>query len=159
MRALDGDCGTPPPPPGPPPVTTPDTTAPLITGLKVSPAKFRISSKRTAISAKKKKPPKGTKIKFKLSEAAKVSLKIELKGKGRKKGYKCVCEAQDGQALHALQGQGDPAPQRQGRCQHGRVQRPVGRKKLAKGRYRITATASDAARNKAKKKTVTFRIV
>jgi Tol biopolymer transport system component len=159
MRALDADCGTPPPPPGPPPTTTPDTTAPTITGLKVSPATFRVSSKSTAVSAKRKRAPKGTRIRFTLSEAAKVSLKIERKGKGRKKGSKCVAKRKTGKRCTLYKAKG--SLRRTGKAGANSVafSGRIGSKKLAKGRYRITATATDAAGNKAKKKTVSFRVV
>jgi hypothetical protein len=161
MRALDADCGTPPPPPGPPPTTTttPDTTAPAITGLKVTPATFRVSAKRTAISARKKKAPKGTKIKFTLSEAAKVSLKIQRKSTGHRKGSKCLAKRRTGKRCTLYKTKG--TLRRNGRAGANSVafSGRIGARKLAKGRYRITVTATDAAGNKARPRTVTFKVV
>jgi Tol biopolymer transport system component len=163
LRALDADCGTPEPSPGPGPGPGPDpgptvdTTAPAISGLTVSPATFRVSAKATAISAKQVR--KGARIKFTLSEAAKVSLKIERKGKGRRKGSKCVARRQTGKRCTLYTSKG--TLRRGGTAGANTVafSGRIGSKKLAKGRYRITATATDAAGNKAKKKTVSFRIV
>jgi hypothetical protein len=123
----------------------------------VSPATFRVSAKATAISAKQVR--KGARIKFTLSEAAKVSLKIERKGKGRRKGSKCVARRQTGKRCTLYTSKG--TLRRGGTAGANTVafSGRIGSKKLAKGRYRITATATDAAGNKAKKKTVSFRIV
>jgi hypothetical protein len=159
LRAVDADCGTPPPPaPGTAPGPAPDTTAPVVSSLKVSPATFRVSAKSTAISAKKRKP-KGTKIKFNLSEAAKVTLRIERKSKGHKKGKKCLAKRKTGKRCTIYKAKG--TLKRSGKAGSNSVafSGRVGKKKLAKGRYRVTATATDAAGNKSKKKTATFRIV
>jgi Tol biopolymer transport system component len=158
MRALDADCGTPPPPPQPQPGPAPDTVAPLISALKTSPGTFRIGTKATAISANKK-APRGTKIKFTLSEAASVSLRIDLKAKGRKKGAKCVAKRRTGRRctryVHKLTLKRSGKQGANSVAFSGRF----GKKKLAKGTYRITATATDAAHNVSKKKTATFKVV
>ena len=135
MRALDGDCGTPPPPAGPPsaPGPAPDTTAPTISGLKASPAKFGVSSKSTAVSAKKKKVPKGTKIKFKLSEAAKVSLKIELKSTGHKKGKKCVAKRRTGKRCTIYKAKGTLKRNGKAGANTRRVQRADRQEEAAEG--------------------------
>jgi hypothetical protein len=146
MRALDGDCGTPPPPPAPP-GPTPDTTAPVITGLKVTPSKLHRGSK------------KGVKITFKLSEAAKVSLKIELKGKGRKKGSKCLATRRTGKRCTLYKAKA--TLRRSGKLGANTIafSGRIGKHRLANGSYRITATATDPAGNKAKRKTATFNVV
>jgi Tol biopolymer transport system component len=164
LRALDADCGVAPPAPAPGPGQAPgpgpgaDTTAPVLSSLKASPATFRIGSKRTAVSAKKL-PPKGTKIKFSLSEAASVSLRIERKAKGRKKGKKCLAKRKTGKRCtrYVLKG----TLKRAGKAGANSVafSGRIGSKKLAKGRYRIRATATDAAGNRSAKKSAAFRIV
>jgi hypothetical protein len=138
---------------------TPDTTAPVISGLKASPATFHVSSKSTAVSAKKKKVPKGTKIRFTLSEAAKVSLKIERRSTGHRKGKKCLAKRRTGKRCAIYTSKG--TLRRSGRSGSNSVafSGRIGKKKLPKGSYRITATATDAAGNKSRKKTATFKVV
>ena len=76
----------PPPSPSPAPTPTPtpqpsgtpprDTVAPAISGLRVSPSRFRFS--------------RGGAVSFRLSEAAAVTLKVEEELSGRRSGKRCV---------------------------------------------------------------------
>jgi Tol biopolymer transport system component len=147
LRALDADCGTPDAAPPGPPGPAPDTTAPVISKLRITPSKLHRTSR------------KGAKIRFTLSEAASVSLRIELKGKGRKKGSRCVTKRRTGKRCTLYKAK--VTLKRSGKAGVNTVafNGRAGKKKLAKGSYRITATAVDAAGNRAKKKTVSFRIV
>jgi Tol biopolymer transport system component len=161
LRAIDADCGTPPPgspPPGPAPGPAPDTTAPVLSGLKLTPATFRLGAKPTAVSTAKT-PPKGTKIRFTLSEAASVSLRIERKTKGHRKGRKCVAKRKTGKRCtrYVLKG----TLKRSGKAGVNSVafSGRIGKRKLAKGRYRVVVRATDAAGNRSAKKTAAFRIV
>ena len=88
-----------------------------------------------------------------------MSLKIERKGKGRKKGSKCVAKRRTGKRCTLYKAKG--TLKRSGKAGANTVafSGRIGKKKLAKGRYRITATATDSAGNKAKKRTVSFRVV
>jgi hypothetical protein len=123
----------------------------------VAPSKFRIGAKRTAISAKK--APKGTKIRFTLSEAAAVSLRIQRRTTGHRKGKKCLAKRRTGKRCTIYKTKG--TLKRSGRAGANSVafSGRIGARKLAKGRYRIVATATDTAGNKAKQKTAAFRVV
>jgi WD40-like Beta Propeller Repeat len=136
------------PPPSPPAQPTPskpapDTTPPVLSTLAVTPKRFAVSSKRTAVSAKAKK---GAAIRYVLSEPARVSLKIELVTKKKRKVVlkskgTLVRSGQSGANALAFSGR-------------------IGSKKLSAGSYEIVATAVDAAGNRtAKPKTATFTIV
>lgn len=72
------------PHPAPPanPAPTPDTTKPTITSLSFKPKAFKVA----APGAKSG----GTKISFRLSEAATVRITVERRAPGRKAGRKCV---------------------------------------------------------------------
>lgn len=66
-----------------------DAVAPSFTGKpSFSPRRFRAAGKRARASAKG--APTGTKLKFSLSEPAKVTATIARKARGRKAGKKCV---------------------------------------------------------------------
>ncbi len=88
-----------------------------------------------------------------------MSLKIERKGKGHKKGKKCLAKRHTGKRCTIYTAKG--TLKRTGKSGSNSVtfSGRIGKKKLPKGSYRITATATDTAGNKAKKKTATFRIV
>ena len=88
-----------------------------------------------------------------------MSLKIERKGKGRKKGKKCLAKRSTGKRCTLYKAKGTLKRTGKSGANSVTFSGRIGKKKLAKGRYRITATATDTAGNKAKKKTVTFRVV
>jgi hypothetical protein len=160
MRAIDGDCGVAPPVPAPIPVpVAPDKVAPKLSGLKVSPSRFRVGAKATAVVASKKKTPKGTKIRFRLSEAATVMLRIERPTAGRRKGKQCVARRRRGKhcTIYTLRG----ALKRSAKAGSNTVtfSGRIGKKKLSPGSYRITATATDAARNRSSKHHASFKVV
>jgi Tol biopolymer transport system component len=146
----------------------PDTTPPAISDLKVTHRRFADGSKPTAVSAAKrrKKPKKvahGTAFKFSLSEAATTRIVIAEKRKGHRAGSKRPCKAaRRGQKLNcthtitlvtlvrAHTGAGANTVAFSGR---------YGRKRLAKGTYKATVTATDASNNVSKARSVTFTVV
>ena len=127
-----GACSAPPPPPPPPPpaAAPADTTAPVITNLRVTRKRFK----------------RRTKFRWGLSEAAGVRFVIARKtkaGKGRVTYKRVGTFAQAG-----IQGHN-------GRRFRGRL----GRRRLRAGVFRATVRARDGAGNRSRKAQVKFRIV
>jgi hypothetical protein len=111
--------------------------------LSVSPKRFAVSSKRTALVARAKK---GATIHYTLSEPARVTLTIELVTKKKRK----IVLKSKGTLLRSGQSGANQL------AFSGRI----GSKKLSAGSYEIVATAVDAAGNRtAKPKTARFTIV
>ena len=113
-----------------------DTTAPGVSGLKVS----------------------NGKISYKLSEAATVSFKLEKKSPGRKVGKKCVKQTPKNKTKKRCSrfkavGGAFSGP---GNAGNNKATIPNG-KKLKPGTYRLTMTARDAAGNETTK-TTTFKV-
>ena len=93
----------------PPPA--PDTTAPVGSALAFKPTSFLPTAKAPpAGSAKKKaKTKRGTKISYRVNEAATVVFTVERKLKGRKQGKKCKTKALGGQRAGVRPGSFLPA--------------------------------------------------
>lgn len=154
---------------GTPPVGGRDTTAPRLGALRLSPASFAVASGATAKvagSARGRRAPKrGTTIRFTLSEAARVTLTVERRAAGRRSGRRCVAPTAKlrrararactrfvvaGTLMRGSGRQGANAVAFSGR---------IGRRALTAGRYRVTATAADAAGNRAAAIRAAFRVV
>jgi virginiamycin B lyase len=147
-----------------PPVVTPaaDTTAPLISGMKVTPSRFRSGTGRLARTAASAKPPAS--IALTLGEAATVTFTAERRGVGvRVRGAcvtpsrrhlptkKTICTrwvATGGAAALALP-QGASTLAFAGRLA----------KKLPLGSYRLIATPKDAAGNTGAPKRAPFLLL
>jgi hypothetical protein len=112
-----------------------DTLAPALTGLRLSHKIFAVGRARTAIAAR---TARGTRVSYKLSENAKVVVKIQRVGKKRLVG-KLTRTAKSGRNVLAFSGR-------------------IGAKALRPGRYRAVITAVDAAGNRSAPQTVRFRI-
>lgn len=134
----------PAPPLVPAPTPTPDTTKPTITGLSFKPKAFRAA----APGAKSG----GTKISFRLSEAATVRFTIQRRARGRKSGRKCAAPRPTNRGARScvrwlkVRGQ----IQRTG-VAGSNTFRFTGRfagRKLAPGSYRAVSVATDAAGNR-----------
>jgi hypothetical protein len=132
-----------------------DTKPPVVSG-------FRVTNSAFAPAAAKRAVKRGTRFKFKLSEAATVKITIAQRAKGKRKGKRCVKPTHKlrkkrnciryltrGTVRFTGKAGGNSVPF------SGRL----GRKALKRGRYRATLVATDAAGNKSKPKAVAFRIV
>ncbi len=172
LHALSAACPAPavvgPPPPPPPPPK--DTTPPVISHFTVTPKRFAIGPRPTALSAAKRKKPKpkkkavrGTTFSFTLSEAASTQIAVTQNLKGHRASRKKPCRAaRRGQKhnctttvtlltlvrAHSVKGANRVAFS-------GRY----GRQRLAKGTYTATITATDAARNRSKAQQLTFTVI
>ncbi len=146
------------PPVTAPPPSTPDKTPPVLSKLALSHPTFAVSSASNAVvakaKAKKKKPVKGTTITFTLSELAGVTLKFELETPGVISGGKCVARSK----AHA---HGKKCTVFVRKVTLSRRNLPaghvsiafsgrIGTKPLGKGKYRLTASATDPAGNHSK---------
>jgi Tol biopolymer transport system component len=176
LRVLGGTCPVPGPPPAPesggsggggqplPPGATADTLDPNLDRLAMSRTRFRVGSAATPVSAgtRRRRTPAGTRFRWRLSEAATVSLRIERKLAGRRSGRRCVKPTKRNRRARkcsrysrvgtltrrAAAGAG-------GTAFSGRIRR----KKLAVGSYRAVVSAKDAAGNASRSRTIAFKIV
>ncbi len=128
----------PDPQPEPDPDPDPDGTAPKLKNVRLSPSRFAV-----AVSAKKIRPEtkrraaRGAKLKFRLSEAATVTLSVS---KGKRTLGTMVAARQSGAGKINFSGR-------------------LRKKKLKPGKYRMTLTARDAAGNLSAKTHRKFVIV
>jgi len=146
-------------PPDPPPPTTPDdppppprdVTRPVISGLRLTPKAFAVGTKPTATAAARaKRTPVGTSIRFVLSEQAAVTLTIERAASGRRQGATCRAPSKANRRARAcVRYVRAGALHRAGRSGTNTVafSGRIGKKALARGGYRLSATARDAAGN------------
>jgi uncharacterized delta-60 repeat protein len=151
----------PDPPPGGP---APDLVAPTLSGLSLRPARFRVAKAGAPRSAgRRKRAPRGTRIRFRLSEAAALRLTITRPVPGRRAGGRCRkptkrdrgrkrCTRQV--SVATLTRSGRPAGA-QALSWSGRI----GRKALRPRRYGLSVRATDAAGNRSRARTAAFRIV
>jgi hypothetical protein len=142
-----------------PSATPPDTTAPALTALGLTNKKFAVGPGATALNARAKL---GTKLRFTLSEAARVGIAITRQDRGRRKGSTCAkptpkLRRAKSCTRSTLKGTltrtGRPGPNTV--TFSGRI----GRKALAAGNYKMTLTAVDGAGNKSKRADLSFVIV
>jgi streptogramin lyase len=150
--------------PAPPPDTHPpvDVTAPVVDSLTASPRTFAVAAAATAVVARKKSVPRGTRLGYRLTEGAVVTLTFERATAGRRAGGRCVKATSRNRrarrcTLYVSAGTlirssplGASSLSFSGR---------IGRKALAVGPYRITAIAKDAAGNKSSARHVAIKVV
>jgi serine protease len=144
-----------------------DTTAPGISALKLSHSTFAVAKGSTATvaaaAATSKAHPKGTTIRFRLSEAAKVTFAIARRTQGIKVGKSCVAPSRKhrhGKACtrYVKVGSLTRRSERVGADSLAFTGR-LGHKALHTGHYRLTLTATDSSGNLSKAKTASFTIV
>ena len=68
---------------------------PVLSHLSISPARFRVGSASTAVTAARR-TPRGTKIDFTLSEPARVRIVLQEKLSGRRHGGRCLASSTHG---------------------------------------------------------------
>lgn len=112
-----------------------DTQAPLISGLRSSRKAFAVGRAKTAIAAL----ARGTTLSYTLSEAAKVTVKIQ-RDHARRAAGKLTRNARKGVNTLKFSGR-------------------IGARALKPGRYTFVVTAVDAAGNRSAAKSVRFRVL
>ncbi len=148
----------PPEPPQPRPPSVPDTTRPLLSGLSLSPARFRAAAKGPSAAARV-----GSRVSYRLSEPATVRFRVERALPGRRARGRCAKPRRSNRRGKrctrniTLPG----AFTHQGKTGQNTLTfrgRLRGRK-LRPGRYRLRAIATDPAGNKSQPARGRFRIV
>jgi hypothetical protein len=137
-----------------------DRVAPrFVSRATFSPSRFRLASGRTPLSAA---APKGSTLRFSLSEPASVTITMARKAPGRRVGKSCRAPSQTNRArrhctryktVGTLKRQGLQGPN--GVAFTGRI----GRKALKPRAYRASVKARDAAGNVSSPSTAGFTIV
>jgi hypothetical protein len=132
-----------------------DTTRPIVSAFKVTNSAFApVAAKRAA--------KRGTRFSFRLSEPATVRITVAQRLKGKRKGKRCVKPTRKLRKKRNCTRFVTRGTLRFAGKQGANSRAFGGRfkgKALQRGRYRATLVATDAAGNKSKKKTLTFRIV
>lgn len=128
---------------------TPDTRAPVISGVGFGPATFAVSSARTAVDARVRI---GTRIRYRLSETSRVRLRFARALTGRRSLGACRAPARA--PRHARRCTRYVTRATLSRTGHAgsnqlRFTGRIGRKVLAPGAYRLLVEAIDAAGNRA----------
>jgi hypothetical protein len=154
-----------PAPAGPGGGNPPDTTAPIFTSASMAPKVFavdRTAPAEVAVTARAKKPRKGTKFRYSLSEAARAVFTVERPAAGRKVGRTCRKPTRKNRKRHRC-----TRYRRVARFANASTAGPtvkrfsgrIGRASLKRGKYRVTLVATDAAGNRSKPKRLKFRVV
>jgi len=137
-----------------PPALSPDTARPRLSALKLSPARFRAAGRGASVSTRAR-----SRVSYRLSEPARVRFAVERGLPGRRAGKRCVKPKRSNRAAKrctrfATVGRPLAHSGKAGRNAFrfsGRIRvRSKGRlrlRKLAPGRYRLRAVATDAAGN------------
>jgi hypothetical protein len=147
-----------------------DTKKPVLLSFSATRKRFRVGPRRTpssgtataAAAAKRKRAKRGTTLKLKLSEAAKVRFAVSLKTSGRKVGKACRKPTRKNRRRKRctrLVAKGSfTRSARKGRSKvtfSGRI----GKRALKRGRYVMRATPTDAAGNRGLRRSLSFTIV
>ena len=150
--------------PGP----APDIVRPVLSRATLSNTTFRVAKARTPVSAvRRRKAPRGTTLRYRLSETARVQLTVERRLAGRRvrrKGKRvCVRQRKSNRKgnrrcrfykkVRTLRRAGKPGVNRV------KFTGRIGSRKLAAGRYRMRLSATDGAGNRSAIRTLSFRIV
>jgi hypothetical protein len=117
-----------------------DTQAPVISGFRSSRSVFAIARAGTPVAAR---VAHGTRLRYALSEGARVTMKIQRRLAGRPARYRTA---------GTLRRSGVSGLNRT------RFTGRIGRRALRPGRYRVVITATDAAGNRSAPKSARFRI-
>jgi hypothetical protein len=147
-------------------VAVPDTTAPALGRVTMKRARFRVGPARTPLAARtpRRRAPRGSDFRFRLSEAGTVSIAIERRARGRRihgrcrptkrrhvaKRRRCVTFVSAGRTLTRTLAAGSARVPFSGR---------IGRRALRPARFRATLEAVDAAGNASGRRRARFVIV
>jgi hypothetical protein len=142
VRALSDTClpspsPSPAPGPGPGGGNGADTTAPVLSGVRLTRKRFAIAARATVRVASRRR---GTVLRFTTSEAGTLRVKVQRRRNGAfRSRAKLVRTVAAGKGRLAFSGR-------------------IGRHALRRGRYRLVVTVTDAAANRSQAAKVRFRI-
>jgi hypothetical protein len=138
-----------------------DAIAPLLDRLTVTKVFVPVAARRAA-TARRKRVARGARFRYRLSEAASVSARIERRLAGRRVGKRCRAPRKRLRkrrrcTRHRLAGtvRFTGRPGRNSSFFSGRI----GKRALRRGRYRALLVATDPAGNRSRTRTVRFRVV
>jgi hypothetical protein len=140
-----------------------DTVAPTIQRLVLSHSRFGVGSTPTArVAARRRSLPRGTTIRYALSEAGAATFAIDRAVAGRRVGHACRKPARTNRRhrrctryVHA----GTLVRHAKAGTNALAFSGRIGRKALVPGRYRLTLTLRDPAGNVSRPRSLTFTIV
>jgi uncharacterized delta-60 repeat protein len=142
----------------PPPPAALDTTAPVLSA-SLTHKRFRAGRGASAFTAKR--APVGTKFRYTLSEAARVTITLQRARRGIRRGKRCVKPSKRRHAKRCTRFTRSGRLVRespQGRSTvpfNGRIKR----KALKRGKYRAVLRATDAAGNASASRKLAFKVV
>ena len=137
---------------------------PSVTGFVVSPSRFRVASRSTAVSARRRRTPRGSAFRFRLNEAAVAKIRVYRLLPGRRSGKRCVAPTRRLRRAKRctrllLKGTFTRRRAKKGLNKVAFSGR-VGRRVLAAGSYRATIVATKTGALKASRtRTASFKIV
>jgi DNA-binding beta-propeller fold protein YncE len=144
-------------------LSTPAPTPPSLTNVSQSSARWREGAKLVQISRRKRRAPVGTTFSFSLNEPAVVTMSFTRAAVGREVGHRCVARTHRN-ASHKSCKRMVPAGSLT-LAGHSGANRVIfqGRlsrsSKLKRGRYTVTITATNSARQKSPAHSLSFTIV
>ena len=170
LRALTGGClpddAAPPPgggpgaPPAPPPMAGATDPKPVVSGLKMTNKRFALAKKRTAVSARAKR---GTAFVFALSEPAQTTITISRAVAGRRSGKRCVKPRRSLRKRKRCTRLVKVGTLKRSKTKAGKntiaFTGRLGKKALARGRYRASVVATDVANQRSAARQVSFTVV
>ncbi len=167
LRVISGACPKPVPPPagGAPAPTPAAATRPVVSGLTVSPNRFRVGKGRTATSAavKRRKAPVGTTIRLRSTTPGTLRIVVARAAAGRRVGTACRTPTRPLRRRKACTRFIDIGRLTRARVAAGatsvRFTGRIGTKALKPGRHRITVTVTDASGARSAPRTATFTVV
>jgi hypothetical protein len=136
QTSLPGTGDASPPPPGG--GTPADTKAPLIGRFRATPSLFALARAATPVSAR---VARGTRFRYRLSEAARVTVRIQRARPGRRYVSVGTLRRSGAKGANSIRFSGK-----------------IGRRALRPGRYRAVISATDAAGNRSPRSRTAFRI-
>lgn len=141
------------PTPAPPPAA--DTTAPVLSSLALSPKRFRAANLGGSVAV-----AVGGRIRYSVSEAGTVTFTVQRLVRGHRRGERCRAGGRAGKRCTVVRKvRGSFTRSTAAGQDQFRFTARVGGRSLKPGRYRLTASAKDAAGNSSTASTATFTVV
>jgi hypothetical protein len=147
-----------PPSSGPPP----DTTAPVVQSASAAPKTFRIDARGTREPAATARVPKGTTLRYSLSEAGRAVFTVRRATAGRRSGRRCIKPTRTNRKRKRCVRYvfaGRFAVESPAGANRHRFSGRIGAKRLRPDRYHVTLVATDRAGNRSAARRFGFRVV